>query len=276
MPSLRGAVSRLRRGTHRLLSHRGVAPETLVYECNICSARCALPISLLDREAGACASCGSVMRHRAVVQVLSQALFGRPLAIAEFPSEKRRLRGLGMSDNHMLAAHLGKQLDYTNTYFHQEPRVDVCAPAPEHLRAYDFVTSSDVMEHVAPPVERGFAGLRSLLKPGGILVLTVPFMMDGDTVEHFPDLHDYALEDRQGRKVLVNRTRDGRRQEFPDPVFHGGDGATLEMRHFSEAGLRLALERTGFRDITFHRQPCFRFGIFWAHPWSVPVSARPA
>ena len=256
-----------------LLHRHAFAPGTLVFQCNVCSAKCALPLGALEREAGHCGGCDSNMRFRSLVHHLSSGLFGESLAIPDFPLAAQRLSGIGMSDAPRLAAPLGRHLKYRNTFYHQEPRLDIHAPAAEHLGAHDFVISSDVFEHVDPPVERAFVNLRRLLKPGGLLVFTVPFAMQGDTVEHFPGLHQYTIENRGGTYVLVNTTADGRRQEHANLVFHGGPGSTLELRLFSESGLRRNLESAGFGKIEFHREPCFKWGIYWKAPWSVPITA---
>lgn len=213
------------------------------------------------------------MRFRAVIHHLSLGLFGETLPLDEFPPASLELRGIGMSDAHTYARPLAKKCRYENTFFHRDPRLDIHAPGPEHMNAYDFVISSDVFEHVNPPMDRAFANLRSLLKPGGLLVFTVPFAVQGETVEHFPELHDYRIEGRNGGFVLINTTVDGRRQEHTNLVFHGGPGSTLELRLFSEASLRRHLEASGFAQVTVHREPCFRWGIYWKAPWSVPITA---
>lgn len=275
--ALRKAARAVRRACGQLgrfFQHRGLAPETLVFGCNICGSRSAIALSALQREHALCSACGSNMRFRAVVHHLSCELFGKPLSIGAFPSEAAQMVGLGMSDAHMYAERLEKRMRYTNTFFHREPRLDILAPDPVALGTCDFVISSDVLEHVAPPVERAIVNLRRLLKPGGLLVLTVPFHVEGATIEHFPELHAYAIEDRGGTAVLVNTTADGRRQEFPDLVFHGGPGSTLEMRRFSQSGLRGHLEQAGFTQIRFHAEPYLGAGVYWSNPSSVPVTAR--
>ena len=278
----RPLVDALRRGVwagRRMYAMTGMAapkrmaPGTLAFECNLCAARCALPIGELQREGGCCPACGAIMRYRAVIHHLSVGLFGKSLAVGEFPAEAKHLAGIGMSDPDKYADLLARRFRYVNTFYHTEPRLDIQSPGAQHDGAYDFVISSDVFEHVDPPVALAFGNLRRMLKPHGLLVLTVPFTMHDETVEHFPELHHYAIEERDGTHVLVNHTADGRRQEFGDLVFHGGPGNTLEMRVFSEAGLRRDLEAAGFTRIEFHREPCFRWGIYWAEPWSVPVTA---
>ena len=75
--------------------------------------------------------------------------------------------------------------------------------------------------------------------------------------------------------MLVNRTKDGRIQVFEDVVFHVGCGdPALEMREFSEAGLKGLLAEAGFTDVRFHGEARPGFGIVHAEAWSLPVAAR--
>ena len=214
------------------------------------------------------------MRARAIVHHLSVALFGESLPIRRFPWKARRMTGLGMTDADVYARPLAKRLGYRNTYLHMEPRLDIRNLDPPMIGTCDFVTSSDVLEHVDPPVLDAFVNLRRLLKPGGVLVLTVPFAMEGPTLEHFPDLFDYRVEPQGDGYVMINRTRSGSEQRFEDLVFHGGPGNTLELRLFSKPGLAQVLADAGFADVTFHAESCLAHGIDWKWPWSVPITAR--
>jgi 2-polyprenyl-3-methyl-5-hydroxy-6-metoxy-1,4-benzoquinol methylase len=45
---------------------------------------------------------------------------------------------------------------------------------------------SDVLEHVVPPVENAFCGLSDLLKPNGVLIFSVPYILDGEYNEFYP------------------------------------------------------------------------------------------
>lgn len=118
----------------------------------------------------------------------------------------------------------------------------------EHSRN-DFVMSIDVFEHVPPPVYRAFEGAASLLKSGGILVLSVPYTLEEKTVEHFPDLFDYRIAEHGGVKYLINKRRDGRLEMFDELSFHGGAGMTLEMRLFARADIERLLGDAGFHDV---------------------------
>ena len=259
--------------TQKRLKWPSVTESNVIrFRCNICSrAVRALP-SRLTREEVTC-PCGSTVRLRALVHVLSLELFGESYAIPDFPF-RADLVGVDMSGAETYARHLTERLSYTNTFLHKAPFLDIVDPSEEWLSRCDFVISSDVFEHVAPPVSRAFENTLRILKPGGILILTVPYAPAGETREHFPELHRYHVMNRNGKKVLVNVTDEGKVQEFDQLVFHGGEGETLEMRVFSESGVLEELERAGFVDIRVHREPYPQFGILWSQPWSLPITAR--
>lgn len=245
----------------------------LDYRCNICGSACRQFAGSLQREAPSCSGCGSTVRMRSMIHALSCALFGYGIALPDFP-EARGTRGIGMSDWDGYAVPLAKKLGYLNTYYHQEPRLDITDISDNDVASVDFIISTDVFEHVRPPVSLAFGNALKMLKPCGAFIFSVPYKLSGETIEHFPDLHDFRIEDRQGRRVLLNRTVEGIEQVFPDLVFHGGPGDTLEMRVFSESGVLRALEDAGFHDVRIMRAPCFEFGIWHATSSSLPIVAR--
>lgn len=248
------------------------APGSVAFECNLCGMPNHVAPEALSREIPSCAGCGSTVRWRSLVHLVCAELLGRETVI---PATRRRgdLRGLGLSDDACVARAFAAAFDYTNTFFHTEPQLDITRIPDDQAGRYDFVTASDVFEHVVPPVEVAFRNARRLLKPGGIFVFTVPFSLDADTVEHFPDLHDFTVVEEHGAWVLHNRTADGRVERFTDLVFHGGPGTTLEMRLFSRAALERHFDQAGFTRLRFAAEPCPRFGIAWPEPWSIPLVA---
>jgi SAM-dependent methyltransferase len=256
------------------LDPRSLAPdERIAFQCNLCGTRAQTPLSALTRESPSCPRCGSTVRFRAIAHLLVHELTGESQPLPAM-APRRDLAGLGLSDASCYATPLARVFAYENTWFHTEPRVDITRIDPARRGRYDFVVASDVFEHVAPPVTRAFDNALALLKPGGVFVLTVPFSLDADTVEHFPDLHDWTLSEEHGEWTLANRTADGRTQTYGDLVFHGGPGTTLEMRLFSRDALLHELGRSGFAGVRVADEPYLPFGIHWPEPWSVPIVAR--
>lgn len=243
------------------------------FVCNICDHACLAPVAVLTREAPSCARCGSNVRMRAIVHLLSTGLFGRSLALRDFPQDPG-IRGLGLSDAHAYARPLAARLDYRNTSPDEALQLDITR-IPEALSAScDFVIASEVFARVPAPVQPAFDGARSLLKPGGVLVLTAPFDPGAPTREHFPPLNDFRVVEEGGRRRLYNRGTDGSAQVFDDLVFHGGPGAPLEMRLFGLQDLMEHCLRAGFRDVATRAEAVPERGIYWPHPWSVPILAR--
>lgn len=247
--------------------------DSAKFICNVCGTECLHSNGPLTREAARCPHCGSSMRVRALVALLSREVFGIELTLPEFPVIKG-IRGIGMSDSPELAARLAEKFDYTNTFYHQAPFFDVTRPQPADEGRFDFILSSEVMEHIPPPVERGFETLCRLLQPHGLLLLTTPYTIGGKTKEHFPDLNEYALASPGGRAVLVNRRKDGTIETFDNLMFHGGHGSTLEIRVFSEESLRELLAQSGFREIHIATENFPGSGIEHGEPWSLPIAAR--
>jgi SAM-dependent methyltransferase len=276
-PRLRHVARRIKNKISRAsVFLRNIGPasgEVLRFRCNICGARCRAAVTAFGRETPSCAGCGSTVRMRAIIHVLSTELFGRSLELAEFP-DMPGIKGAGMSDWDGYAARLGKKFGYRNTFYHCEPRLDIASIDQSLEGSLDFLISSDVFEHVNPPVSQAFANARRLLSPGGVMVFTVPYRKSGTTIEHFPRLHDYRILKESGEYILKNRTATGEEQVYRNLVFHGGPGATLELRVFSEPSLLEELGRAGFGYVKIYDEPCHEFGIVWENDWSLPIAAR--
>jgi SAM-dependent methyltransferase len=246
------------------------------FTCNVCGGAATAEWSAMGREDATCPHCRSSVRMRAVVHHVSMALFGRSLALPDFP-ERPDLRGVGLSDWLPYAQGFARKFSYTNTYYHTEPFLDITAVPDAMAGTCDVVVSTDVFEHVLPPVAAAFHGAYRLLKPGGTLVLTVPYVLEPHFAsEHFPNLHDFEIEEAQCRRVLVNTTREGTQERHENLVFHGGPGNTLEMRMLHKDEVQRHLEDAGFSDVRFEEKDVPPFGIVWLYPWSLPVTARRA
>jgi SAM-dependent methyltransferase len=238
--------------------------------CNICGA--ANEIEHFATEPASCA-CGSNVRLRALIYLLSMELFGQSLVLTEFPKMKS-IRGLGMTDNPCYARILADKFDYTNTYYDREPRFDFTELHPKLSGMYDFILSADVLEHIAPPVDRALGEVFRLLKPNGFFGITVYCSPCDATREHFPALHEYRLVRIGNSTVMVNRRIDGVLEVRDDLIFHGGSGTTLEMRQFAMTGLEMNLLRMGFQEVYFLANDLPEIGILFDHDVSQPLIAR--
>ncbi len=245
----------------------------MTFLCNICGQQNST--EALDQEASSCAGCGSNVRLRALIYLLSKELFGDGFPLTAFP-RLAGVKGLGLSDQLSYATRLAGKFDYTNTFYDRQPHLDITEAHPDRHGSYDFILSSDVFEHIAPPVQRAFDEACKLLKPHGVLCLSVPYSLDEQTIERFPELHDYAIVNLGGSPVLINRSKEGELEIRGDLIFHGGVGATLEMRLFSKKDLAASLFQAGFREVVFQTEPVPAFGIVFEGEWSLPMVARKA
>jgi hypothetical protein len=278
MPAVHSAFRALRSLPHHMRRLLGIADRAsadasavVAFRCNICGADCRAAPAAIARETISCRECRSTVRLRAIAHLLTTELFGRSIALPDL-DRRKDICGIGLSDG-PYARQLEDKLDYTNTFYRAAPRLDITDVPADREGAYDFIIASDVFEHVAPPVSRAFVNARRMLRQGGVIIFTAPFTLEAETIEHFPELHDYRLlETPQGWR-LENRTADGRQQVYDDLTFHGGVGSTLEMREFSRAALEREFAQAGFSRVRIADEPCPKFGIAWTVPWSVPMVA---
>jgi SAM-dependent methyltransferase len=242
----------------------------LWFFCNCCLAvrRTALTLDL--REGLVCPSCGLNSRQRAI-------LFAAQRTARQRFFRKKNLRIIGVSDGAPIERAFKDRFAniYKNFEFHTEPFLDITKVDDTLQSTTDIVTCSEVLEHVQPPIELAFTGLFKLLKPGGWLILSVPHRgTDSPHEEHFPIMTNSELIS-EPIPMLKGIDLEGNEREFLELIFHGGAGATLEYRVFSETSLRDNLEKSGFKNIQAQRDLRL-IGCFW-EPWSrVWVAQRPA
>jgi hypothetical protein len=200
-------------------------PE-LPFTCNVCGHRGLFrQIHYLDPEMPSCSECRSNVRFRWLVHRLSVEFFGRGIPLPEFTTEKAVV-GLGLTDPVVIASGLAKSFTYRNTYLTSEPRLDIRSDSSP-LGPLSFLVASEVFEHVEPPVIQAFRNAAGLLAESGILLLTVPWVWDGDPSTAVPQLYDWKL-DRQGDHwSIINRRRDGEVERFDDMSFDGSPGPSL-------------------------------------------------
>ena len=250
--------------------------ETVDFTCNVCGRvnRAAPKEQVENRETPSCGGCGSSLRMRSLMYILAVELFGRPLALPDFPVDKS-IRGLGMSDWEGYSRRLEGKLGYVNTFYHAEPRLDIANVPESALGRQRFLISSDVFEHIPVfALDNAFLNSRRLLGPGGVFIFTVPFLKIAQTQEHFPRMHEFRIVEESGKRVLHNRTVEGEEEVFEELVFHGGEGMTLEMRMFSEADVLRRLREAGFSSVEVRIDHAPEYGILWPIDYHVPIVAR--
>lgn len=232
------------------------------FTCLICARKTSAPVSyVMSRESRSCYHCGSTMRFRSIIGALSHQLYGKVIPLPNFPINKN-LYGIGMSDANIYARPLRKKFSYTNTFYHKEPRLDIKSPPNGMLNRYDFVITSDVFEHIPYPVDVAFLNLNRLISENGFIVFSVPYQNEGNTIEHFKTLYDYKITSESGKKVLINKTRDGITERFSTLNFHGGWGETLEMRIFSKNSLLQHFVDAGFSNVYIFDESYPEYGIY--------------
>lgn len=246
--------------------------STISFICNICGNAVTCPTERVTRENPTCPVCKSSVRTRSIVHLVSMTIFGRSLILKDFPA-RSDIVGIGLSDWDGYAKLLAQKFNYTNTFYHQEPRLDITSPGSRFLDC-DFIISSDVFEHVHPPAQRAFVGAAKLLKKGGALILTVPFTNAATTVEHFSEFSEFQLVRFARQNVVVGVRRDGSVGFKDKLVFHGGAGETLEMRVFCRRDLETMLFEAGFSSVQFVEDSWPEIGIIQRDSWSLPIIAR--
>jgi ribosomal protein S14 len=242
------------------LRKRATTPR-IDFRCNICGKPNSFPRAELKREVESCRHCGSTLRWRSIIHALSMELFGKSLALPDFP-HRPDLAGVGLSDWEGYARPLSEKLNYVNTFYHQEPRLDITSPKPEQIGQYDFLITSDVFEHICPPVSIAFENARRLLKPGGVTILTVPFI-EGQTHEHFPEVRKFSIQKEEGEWVLTGTTAKGEPVRHTNLTFHGGPGVVLEFRVFGKEGIKQECSAAAFDAVRIYAEPVEEFGIIW-------------
>ncbi len=169
-----------------------------------------------------------------------------------------------MSDWPGYADEFARIFDFQNTYYHMEPFLDVTdATSAARYRDLDFVISSEVLEHVKAPVTKSLQNIFDMLKPGGVLVLTVPYLEGYEPIEHYPHLHEFEIVKTGTSYSVVNKRPDEAIEHLVNPRFHGGPGAVLEMRVFGEGDLFSMLRYVGFSEIHDLPPTDAEIGYFW-------------
>lgn len=225
------------------------------WNCNICGTTNDVPWLELVREGPSCQNCHSSVRQRQILSSVNKLLQ---------TLDEKKPRVIGISDADLVANTLKnkRNVRYVNTFFDERPRLDISAPRAKYNNSADIVICSDVLEHVMFPVQSAIRGLYKILKPGGYVVVTVPYTFHEPNQEHFPWMKSYeASQNNDGSWRVLGIAFDGTAREVKNPIFHGGPGNTLEMRLLSRAELISNFRDAGFADVDIDEQDQRDHGI---------------
>jgi len=241
--------------------------------CNLCGCTNSYSGAIVHRELLFCAECRSTARFRGVLLAFQKCFFsGNEEVPFKHLTPRKDVYGLGFSDWEGYASELSRIFNHTETYFHKAPRLDLMDyTSVNSFGQFDYVLCSEVIEHVEPPVIRAFEHLRMLVKNGGVLILSVPFLEGYDTIEHFPHLHNWEVTKDDNVFSLRNTRADHVEEICRGLQFHGGPGAVLEMRIFGEQDLVNRLKYVGFENIDVLRPEIRSIGYVWNEALESPL-----
>jgi len=238
------------------------ADKMVQFNCNICGKSNAGLAGDFHRELPNCTGCNSTPRFRGIVHALSLGLFKSSIPLSKFPTDLH-LKGIGMSEWDVYAKVLAKKFAFTNTFYHQEPKLDVTSEDWKNFQDLDFMICTEVFEHVLQPLEVGFRNMRQMLKKGGVLVFSTPFVAAPHTIEHFPGMTDFTTCKIGDTWLVVSRKADGSYEVYDKNIcFHGGPGTVLEMRIFGRDELVAQLGAARF-ETQILSQAEADIGYYW-------------
>ena len=208
-------------------------------QCNICGWRGTFTRTEDGREGYLCGNCSASSRHRAVVSAL-RLVVGAPAiplyawsashATVILESSARGSYPVMLADKYTYIAP-----EYDPAKIAEGARPDRYADFQDlHFakETMDIVIASEVFEHVRRD-RLGFTEIHRVLKPGGSLILTVPYDPTLETTIQRIDTS--GPEDRH----------------LLEPEYHGGGGHTLTYRNYGR-DLPALLQEVGFSVLRLH------------------------
>ena len=216
-------------------------------QCNICGWKGEFLQPEGGREGTLCGNCASSSRLRAVTYWLGKVTGNDGIPLHGWPGN-RSVVILESSARGSYPVMLGDKFDYYATEY--DPGRIAAGDQPRSFAdfqklhfndaTFDVVIASDVFEHVRDDAA-GYREIYRTLKPGGTLVLTVPYRHE----------EPFTL-----RRVDTSGSEDVLLME---PEYHGGGGHTLTYRTYGRDLLTL-LRGAGF-SVAHATTEIPRFGI---------------
>lgn len=224
-----------------------VPPAGVTGHCTVCDAtrqfmgpEGGMRQEMSFRESLACASCHSISRHRAAIAVLQQALpatdqariYITEQATTLFIGLRKRMRRLVGSE---FVPELRKRWRLSSWLWSQGcksfVRYEDVTALSFRSGSKDAVVSFDVLEHV-PDYPQALREFARVLRPGGVLVMTVPFYTASAHSETIARIGD-----------------DGSIEHIGEPEYHG-DPVSHGVLCFHHLGwdLLAAMRAAGFSE----------------------------
>jgi SAM-dependent methyltransferase len=175
---------------------------------------------------------------------LINALGYRPKELRRISADWSRV-GLGISDDVQVSSRLTSKFLYSNTFFDSFPHLDIRQVPPIAKSSFEFVTCSDVLEHIDVDLEKAINGISKLLRPGGFAVLSVPIAPSLEYSEFYPFLQSFRILGNKVEWIDIA----GKVHIDEDPEFHGGRGQNLAFRRFTDQSFREKVLSNGFTSI---------------------------
>ena len=204
-----------------------------VGQCNICGWEGEFGRPEHGREGTICGNCVSTGRLRAVMYWFGRLEGRENEPVHAWPAAKQKAI-LESSPRGPYAMMLAEKYDYYETEF--DPARIAAGDQPRKFAdfqklhypdgTFDVVIASDVFEHVRDDAA-GYSEIYRTLKPGGTLILTVPYS------HHIPST--VKRVDTSGPDDVL----------LMEAEYHGGGGHTLTYRNYGRDLLTL-LRTTGF------------------------------
>lgn len=200
--------------------------------CNICGWDGRFLRLQSGREGAVCKNCGSTSRNRAVAFVLGRVLDeDQPTFRWRYRTSMRMLES---SARGALAMYFRRKFDYYGTEY--DPAKIATGTQPREYAdfqqlhyedaTFDFVVASDVFEHIRRDAD-AMREVERVLKPGGYLILTVPY------------------DDKRALTIQRVDTSGPTDVHVLPPQYHGGGGHTLAYREYGR-DLSNLLSAAGF------------------------------
>jgi len=179
-----------------------------------------------------------------------------------------------MSDWEEYAERLKHKLNYKNTYYHKEPQLDIISLPLDLEGKCDFIISTDVFEHVEPPISIAFENTRKLLKPNGVFIFSVPYLKEGKTIEHFPELCKYEVIKNNDGCFLKNITRNGVETGLRSFGLSRRGGYDPRDALFFKRFFNGRISESRFYKRSDLWDQDLKYGIRWEIDYSLPIAAR--